>query len=937
MEHSLESMVLALLDDPESVLVVPSEVVARFWRQRAVAPPRPPALSANRIISWDSFKESHFDLRQAATPVNATLRRVFATGLLHENRDAPFLHAVVSAAHRENSAAFAGYLQRALPSLRALAERGAFDRPREPLLRDLAEVYRRYRAFLTRNALFEPGWVSAEIPAPSQPHVILFPQLIDDFPQFADALAGLATVRCVDPGAGGAASEPVWLQEFANAHQEVTAVISRIEALLDAGVPAHEIAVTVAELPEYQPFLARAAALHEVPLHFRAGAMLSDYPPGRLCRAMLETPAVDFSFRAVRALVSDRAVPWRDRSMGEALIRAAIEGGCLKRSLGTEDGGEQWLRAIRAWNPGTDEGGARAERRDALAEFYRGLRDALLGMSRASSAADLRQRMFVFRDRFLDSDAWDAENLRAFQRCMAELNKLVAVEQRLGASLPQSGALWMAVLEQTPYVPRAAHDGVSVYPYRVAAGVAPTVHIVMNASHDGTRVYDTSFRFLDEQTRARLELGERDSSDDFLDVYRSSGQTVLFTCSRRSFAGPRFPAGVLAQGAQPSDVPRAAPLDAPRDRLGDARAEDEPYFHERELWADGLVRLPDRLYRPMRDGLQRFAGTGGAERTVDFSRRAITDQALTDRLLEGRTAAAPTEAQDATPQGATPRAELRLSASAIDSYRACPFGHLLSGPLGLDETEFAVTVEPAKEIGNYQHHVLQQLYQRLQARGPILPDDRETVLVELDAVIAETETDRSQLRTVPRPIATVIRRTTRDGIAALLEAERHVLTVHEVVETEADAALLLPEEDIRLTGRIDRVSRTTADGALVLVDYKRRNAPSRTSAIGRDGTPEGVTTVQLLMYLLLLQDRDAPVYRIYYYQVEKGKIAPIVEPDGKYALSDEARAALLIELRAIIGETAAGMRNGDYRFPDPVTGCEKCRFRAVCRARFAVE
>ena len=935
MEHSLESMILALLDDPAPVLVVPSEVVARFWRQRAVAPPRAPALSANRIISWDSFKETHFDLRQTATPVNATLRRVFAAGLLHENRKAPFLQAVVSPAHRENSAAFAGYLQRALPSLRALAERGAFDHPREPVLRDLGVVYRRYQEFLDRNALFEPGWVTAEIPEPSRLHVILFPQLIDDYPQFADWLSGLAHVRCVDPCAGEHDLPAVEMEEFSNAHQEVTAVIARIEALLDAGIAAHEIAVTVAELPEYQPFLARAAALHEVPLLFRAGAMLSDYPPGRFCRALLETPTADFSFRAVRALVGDRAVPWRARDLGDALIRAAIEGGCLKRSLGTTDDGEQWLRAIRAWNPGTDEGGARAERRDALAEFYRGLRDTLLGMSRAPSAGELRQRMFVFRDRFLDSEAWDPENLRAFQRCMAELNKLVAVEQRLGTPLPQSGALWMAVLEQTPYVPRSAHDGVSVYPYRVAAGVAPRVHIVMNASHDGTRVYDTSFRFLDEQTRARLELGERDSSDDFLDVYRGSGRTVLFTCSRRSFVGPRFPAGALAQGARPWGQPPEAvgTSRAPDEPPGD----DEPYFRERELWADGLERLPGRLYRPMRSGLQRFADSGGRQRTVDFARHAITDAALVERLLESRTAGAPRKTPEAAPCGETTRAELRLSASAIDSYRACPFGHLLSGPLGLDETEFAVTVEPAKEIGNYQHHVLQQLYQRLQARGPVLPDDRETVLAVLDAVIAETETDWSQLRTVPRPIATVIRRTTREGIAALLEAERHVLTVHEVVETEVDAEHLLPEEAVRLTGRIDRVSRTTADGALVLVDYKRRNAPSRTSALGRDGTSEGVTTVQLLMYLLLLQDRDAPVRRIYYYQVEKGKIATIVEPDGKHALSAEARDALLLELRAIIARTATGMRDGDFRFPDPMTGCEKCRFRAVCRARFAVE
>ncbi|TVQ37487.1 MAG: PD-(D/E)XK nuclease family protein [Spirochaetaceae bacterium] len=892
------------------MLVFPSEVVARFWRRRAVQQLQRRAVSHDRIISWDAFKERVFEIRSQARPVNATLRRIFAAALLHQNRERPCLRAVVDPRYSANSAAFVGLLQRILPSLRALADRGALQQTGEPLLYDLALIYDRYRSFLQRAGLFEPGWHRAGIAAPEDPHVIVFPDLIADYAEFAGELERHATISTIstaafERGVAPGAAASVAVREYVNAHREVHAVLAEIEALLDQGIAPEEIVVSVAEPEAHEPFLQRYAELHAIPMLFRRGRPLSDSAAGRFFRALSTAVSSGFAFNALRGLLLDQAVPWGQPRLGRELIRAAVDAGCLKAGLGSAQSAtkerhadDEWLRAIAA---------AAGDDRAVLRRYYLGVRDSLNGIAAARSAAELRQRLIAFVRRFLDGERWDTQSLNVYQRALDELKQLVAAESALGQGVTDAFVLWLGLLEQTPYVQQSNEGGVAVFPYRVAAGMRPGYHFVINASHDGTRIVENPFTFVREDLRERLDLPERDFSHAFLRAYRVSGESVNFSYSLQSFAGPRFAAGGLADRAEPAEA-----------------AHRDPYRDERELWAAGLEQLPQRLYRWQSEGLLSLARTGLRRRDVDLSRQPVAPGSLRARLLERSTGGGPL---------------LSLSASRIDSYRSCPFGYLLAYSLRIEQTDFAVIVQPALAVGSYQHAVLESLYQRI-ARDDALvrPERLEHYVQMLSEVLQDESLLRSALRALPRPVIELVRRITSEGATRLLHAELEQPGRHRIEQTELSLSRRFDQPAVELTGRIDRLGRHPDDDSYILVDYKRRGSARRSQVVGRGGDPSTITTVQLPVYMLLLEGDGRRVERAYYYQVERGRIVTILSPDPpRYRLDENERQELLDYVERVIETVAAGLRNGDYRFPDPVTGCDTCHYRGICRARFAVE
>ena len=923
----MENELLDRISDGRTVLVFPSEVAARFWRRRAVTRGPQRALSTGRIVSWDAFKEGVFQIRSDRRPINAMLRRVFCERLLQENRRRPFLRALVQPAFKENSVAFAGMLQRALPLLHSLEQRVGTGSQRNETLLDLTDVAARYRRFLDEAGLFEPGWERSQIAAPREPHSVVFPELIADHREFAADLERQPNVSTYTLP-GGYPHAPLY--RHANAHQEVHQVLSQVERLLDEGVDPTEIVITVAELEAYEPFLQRYAELHAIPLHLHRGRPLSEYGAGRLFRGIATLVAGDFSFGALRGLLLDHAIPWISPDLIRALIRAGIDGGCLKRGLGSAAGAagnsavrDQWLRAI-AYSS------ADREQTKALRSYYIALRDALVKIVAASGAGELRTLLVAFLRRFLDTDRWEEANLAAFQRAMDELKQLAAAEALLGSPIERAYPLWLSLLEQTPYVSRQHGSAVSVYPYRVAAGIRPAYHFVVNASHDGTRVLENPFSFLREDLRQSLDLPEQDFSDAFLHAYHISGADVRFSCSLESFAGPRFAAGRLdvrdapdpgslePAAAQPAAQPGSAP---------------DPYHTERDLWAAGLKALPPCIYPAQLTGISHLEQTGFVARATDFAREVVPQGALRDRLLRrsqrrGEGSAAPS----ATPP-------LALSATRIDSYRACPFGHLLGHVLRIEEPGFVVDPQPARDVGSYQHAVLETLYRRLAEQDPLLDEGRlEEAFGVLEDTLYDERLTRDALRTIPAPVLEVVRRLTRDGVQRILEAEVEKFGVQHIAETERTLSCPLDDGSVTVSGRVDRLSSLPNDDSWMVVDYKRRGSVSRTAAVGRGEDTSRIETVQLLLYALLVEQEGRRVERACYYLVEHGEIRTIIDPDDSRArISDERREALLQFVRRCASSVADGLRRGDYRFPDPVGGCADCRFRGICRARFAVD
>jgi hypothetical protein len=186
----------------------------------------------------------------------------------------------------------------------------------------------------------------------------------------------------------------------------------------------------------------------------------------------------------MQALLLDRAVPWREPDGLRRLIRVGIERGCLRNFR--EDGRERdvWLTALAP------------ERYEAERGLYRRLRKHTRALATAAGFRELRSTLYELFGSLLDTSAWSAAQLPVFQSCLDVLSDLIDTSERIGLTPKRPVDIWLEALRSRIYVPRNGEAGIALYPYRVAAGIAPTYHFVANASHARMRLVHTPYAFL---------------------------------------------------------------------------------------------------------------------------------------------------------------------------------------------------------------------------------------------------------------------------------------------------------------------------------------------------------------------------------------------------------------------------------------------------------
>ncbi|MDA3949643.1 MAG: hypothetical protein PF508_10480 [Spirochaeta sp.] len=79
----------------DTCLVFPSEVTAAAWRKHLVAVSRRSAIRADRVISWDVFKEIAIPIKQRRRPASRLVRHAFARRLIRDNATESFLREII--------------------------------------------------------------------------------------------------------------------------------------------------------------------------------------------------------------------------------------------------------------------------------------------------------------------------------------------------------------------------------------------------------------------------------------------------------------------------------------------------------------------------------------------------------------------------------------------------------------------------------------------------------------------------------------------------------------------------------------------------------------------------------------------------------------------------------------------------------------------------
>ncbi len=883
--------------------VFPSEIAAAFWRKETLRLTELKAVESSRFLSWDRFKEDSFALFRNERPVNALLRTIFVYRLLEKNRETGTDFAgIISGEYAGNSPAFLGYIVRILPSLGMLA---ALPKEKcEALDRDFFGTLRRllhlYREFLSTHGLFEPGYERADLSAVRFPAVIFFPELIEDYGENAALLEANPKITVLSRGEKERAGELFHL--FENSLHEFDWVFGKITALLEKGTHPDDIAVTVCD-EKVLPYFQNAAEGYPVVFSYRGGKNVTDYPAGRFFLYLQECADSGFHIEKLKKLLLPGTVPWKDRKELEALVLAGINSLYVMEEPGKDRNARRLRRALEG-------------KGEKMVSFFLRLHRGVLSITESKNISRLRTALIAFSSAFFDQERWDNVNARVFEYalnlCADMKNSLKTVE------LPETLSpfqLFLYLLRNSMYVPKAAAGGISVYPYRVAAGIDPRYHFLVSAHHTAVQAAASPYGFLRKDQKAALRLEDRDMSSDFMKVYTLSGKETSVSCVLETFSEKTLvPAYVMKHFPEKIETeqvpPGCNPFNADRLFWESAGAENPP--------AEPAVLLPlQRLgLRTMTDRIIRPAGQR-------YNGNPIENASLREKISER-------VRKDGIPA---------VSPTSLERFVRCPFAYLLDAALGRDEPEYEAAYHNAGLAGQFSHEVLRVLYGRIRdATECFLPEKRELYSGFLEEAVEEVSRKyygRGYIFLLP--VQAEMKGKTRKYVDALFDLEARHFPGLPVAAAEQEFLAEWksgngPGEAAVLRGKIDRLSG--AAGSAVLLDYKTKNRITRKDITGEADVPPA--SFQIPMYVFLAEQNGLTVSRAGYISLSEGKYVPVMktEEDGKGWFSREELDGGIEEMHRYIGEMVRQIQAGYY--PVPEEECSPCAYRSVCRVKYSI-
>ncbi len=891
----IETAIRERIRDPSVSFVFPSEVAAASWARRALDIPGVRAVSADRFLGWDTFKERLYS-RKPGGVTGDRLKRVrllWTASTLEANARSPFLKSLIREEHRQDFQGYVPFLANILPGLKRIAD-SASRAPSDPKIRDLSLLYMRYASFLRERGLFEPAFEPLPPPRTGEACVLFAPGLAQDYGEYRETLAAASSVQIVNiPDTAGAPD----LFEFPNIHEELRWIFRSVSRDLDEGLRPEQIAVTVPDLEAAAPWVEKAAALAGVRVGIRSGLPLAKHPVGRFLAALGSCSKRSFDQESVNALLLDRFLPWKEPDTARALVRFGMEYHAYAPFHVRGKPRDAWLesfRACRARTPG-------------LESFYRRIKDGIQGLTGAASFRDLADAFVGFRRSFLDEARFSEGDERSFQRAMEELKGFAREEAALGLSgpVPRPFDLFREVLAGKPYVPQASGAAVPVYAYRVSALLGVKKHYVAGCSQEGLKVNFGDAPGLREDQKETLGWPDRDASPEYARAYAASGSTV-FTYAVEGLSGWSLPFPWFSRGGR-----IAPPSDYSETRRTD------PWTAEARAWSGGP--FPEEL----------LEAQVRAARSAETSLRKPGSNYERDR-------ASPEATASALARSLEEDGRLRLSATHIEEMRACPFAWLLARALALKEEKSGIGFFDARLAGEMAHSALEILYERIAGSGPFDPARLEEyhswVDAAVDAVLPVFEKRRGPFL---RPMFEAYVPKLADRMRRLLAEETGGFAGWEVEEIEDEMGKDYPGEKVLLVGRLDRVaSREAAEGReYAVIDYKKRVIPGKAEVyLDEDGN---LGSLQMAAYIRLCEAAGKPIRRARYWSIEDARALDVLGPDS--ASREDYEAALEV-FEAHLRATAAKLRAGDFRPLRPEDrDCANCGWTAVCRVRYATE
>ena len=264
-----------------------------------------------------------------------------------------------------------------------------------------------------------------------------------------------------------------------------------------------------------------------------------------------------------------------------------------------------------------------------------------------------------------------------------------------------------------------------------------------------------------------------------------------------------------------------------------------------------------------------------------------------------------------------------LSASSVESLRACPYQFFGRSLLGLRQQDELEAETDKRDYGTWLHAVLHRFHQeRLQADEP--EDDGARLRRNAAELTAEQQLPAADFL----PFSASFERFSPRYLTWLAETEaagQHYLTGEEPRSLQVFGDPVLAA--LSLQGRLDRIdsqntsqhtSQNTSQAGHVLIDYKTGGSIALKQRLARP-----LEDTQLMVYAALMLDADVPLQARYLALDDAAGITAVAHPNVEHS------AVLMIDG---LGEDLLSAWAGT---PLPALGeggaCDYCEMRGLCR------
>lgn len=899
------------ISDPSVFFVFPTQVAADSWADALLDSLETGTVAMERFTAWDTFKgKSIRSQQQDKTSIPSALRKLFASRLIAENaalvREGrePLFRSLINPDYAQEASSFASWISSLLPQL-ALWKKHQKAAAADAEDIDLERLYEAYRDFLDEKKLFDPAWETPPFDARGNRYILFYPEILEDFAEYQNLLEESPDITLVKADElvplSGATSPAGFIRTFDNSRAELHALVLEIKrAHEEDGVPYEDMAVSIDRDGLLLPYIERELALYCIPAKRRIAVPLTSRGAGLLFPQIQECVSTNFSFEAVKDLLLNNDLPWKEKQLNMELINFGIKNSCICSF--EKDG-----KVFDVWKDAFDA----FPQEERLVTFYDKLKLRLENISRAKTFKDIEDSYFAFRSDFFDTNAFTEQADNVLGRCLKELAELIRIqneyedEGKKDLQIDNAFSFFTEQLATTEYLAQSAATGVLLYPYRNAASAPKARHFVPAAGQDAVTVSYSPLRFLSQEKRTKLGVEDTDVSAIFLKMYgQNSVRGTWYSCAEKSFAGYTLPHSALA--SEKASVPEN----------GDPIA-------EQRMWLSG-----------QQDAFPATVSETDKAGFADWSSRA-SELSSTDTALGGIDKSALYEGD-----------KVRVSESALADFFKCPRYWYYSRCLKLKPFSLEADLMEDVWVGTLYHKILETFFASIKdssANQILDPDNPEVLADYLPRINAAVEAGIADAK--GSPLSKELLQKQKDAYTE--KARNCILSFcHEfnscsIAAIEKEISMSPDDTEYLYTGKIDLVLRTN-DEKIILIDFKTGSSPSKSSCFPAKDDENLLKNFQFAMYIKLWEhdnpDSDDVVSECHFYEIGNCAKKTVVgktsrEPKDR---QDMDASITLLEKYAAVYTKAVSESTLEAGIQPVFTDCAACRYKTVCRSTYTV-